>query len=182
MKLPCFKITRQKTKIKLITFCTPEALDAIIEYLETHPPQYLEAPLFRTKDEKPLTDTLLAKYFQYLNNKCGFGTLDNGQVKFRSHAVGRKYFATTIQNKVGLQQITIDFMSGRSIGKTSSAYFKADPETLKEQYMLCIEELSINDYKVETLQSDEKKELIALKEEMEVMKRAFETIKYIDKE
>jgi len=57
-------------------------------------------------------------------------------------------------------------MSGRSRGKTSSAYFKADPETLKEQYMSCIEELSIYDYHVEILQSEEKKELIRVKNEM----------------
>ena len=193
MKIPFFNIRRIKTGLRMMTFCTPESLNAIIEYLETHPPQHLEDPLFRTKDEKPLTETLLAKYFQKLNSKCRFGTTKRGQVFFKSHAVGRKYFATTLTNKVGLQYMTIQFYLGRSLGKTDTPYFKADPDFLKEQYMLCIEELSINEFHVETLQSDEKKELIALKDEMEQIKsenveqleklqRELEAIRYLQKQ
>ena len=111
-----------------------------------------------------MTDTLLSKKFAKLNNQCGFGKSDTGQVFFHSHAVGRKYFATTLTNNVGLQYMTIKFFRGDALGNTDTPYFKANPDFLKEQYMLCIEELSINEYHVEHLQSDEKKELIALKE------------------
>jgi len=62
--LPCFKGKRSKTKERFITFCTPEALESLLEYLKSHPPKHLEDPLFRTKSGKPLTGTFFSQSFQ----------------------------------------------------------------------------------------------------------------------
>ena len=51
IKIPFFNIKRIKTKRKMMTFCTPESYNAIIEYLETHPPQHLEIHYLELKME-----------------------------------------------------------------------------------------------------------------------------------
>lgn len=180
--VPCFKIIRVKTGTPIITFCTPECLTRLLEYLKQDPPTKLTDPLFRTLEGKPLRDNVIARYFQTLNKKCGFGKT-NRQVKFRSHAVGRKYFATTLINKVGLQQITIDFFLGHSLGKTSTAYFKADPESLKEQYLTCIEDLSIEKIKVQVhdIDSEDKKELKDLRKTVDRLQQIVDNQNFVDK-
>ena len=80
--------------------------------------------------------------------------MPNLQSKFRSHAVGRKYFATTL-NDVGMPQLTIDFFLGHSLGLVTGAYIKPKVETLKNHYLKCIEALSINDYQIHIVESKE---------------------------
>jgi integrase len=156
---PMWTLSRVKTGTPIITFSTPESLIAILEYLKIDPPASLESPLFRSNKikDKEISDGGLDKYFHMLNNKCGFGK-PNLQSKFRSHAVGRKWFATTL-NDVGIPQITIDFFLGHSLGAVTGAYIKPNVETLKDQYLKCIESLSIQDVEVKTIESLEYKEL-----------------------
>jgi len=157
--VPIWKITRIKTETPIITFSTPESLTAILEYLKIDPPEKLESFLFRSnrKKETELGGIPLSQYFKKLNDKCGFGEPDR-QVKFRSHAVGRKYFATTL-NDVGIPQLTIDFFLGHSIDDTTEAYIKPKVETLKNHYLKCIKSLSIEDVEVRVLESEDKKRL-----------------------
>jgi len=157
--VPMWKLSRVKTGTSIITFSTPESLEAILEYLKIDPPETLESPLFRSNKIKgmPISDGGFDKYFHMLNDKCGFGK-PNLQSKFRSHAVGRKWFATTL-NDVGIPQITIDFFLGHSLGAVTGAYIKPNVETLKDHYLKCIEALSIQDVEVKTIESLEYKEL-----------------------
>ena len=141
--VPMWKLSRIKTGTPIITFSTPESLTAILEYLKIDPPMTLESPLFRSNKIKDMaiSDEGFGKYFNQLNDKCGFGK-PNSQAKFRSHAVGRKWFATTL-NDVGIPQITIDFFLGHSLGAVTGAYIKPNVETLKDHYFKCINALSI---------------------------------------
>jgi len=94
--------------------------------------------------------------------------MPNRQSFLRSHSL-RKYFATTLYKK-GIPQLSIDFLLAHKIDAVTSAYFKADIESLKNQYITCIEELSIEDYEVHVLETSEYKEIKSLRKELNEMK------------
>lgn len=50
-------------------------------------------------------------------------------------------------------------VTGHTIDNTTEAYFKADPESLKEDYISVVNELSTIDFEVKTIESPEFKEL-----------------------
>jgi hypothetical protein len=50
-------------------------------------------------------------------------------------------------------------MLGHNIPTTTEAYFKADINSLREQYIQCIPSLSIQEVEVQILQSEEKRKL-----------------------
>lgn len=191
--IPVWQITRIKTNKPFITFSTPESLDALLDYLKSEPPRYYKTPLFRGSNSQTeaLGDKGLFQYLKRLNEKCGFGKPDR-QIKFRSHAVGRKYFTNVLYHN-GLPQLTIDWFLAHSIDKTTSAYFKTNINKLKEQYITCIEDLSIMDIEVKTIESQEfievKKQLSELKMEnkeknelFEKLQREIDAIRYIKNE
>ena len=132
-----WKIQRKKTKVSYVTFSTIESINAILDYLKIYPPESLESPLFRIgKTDKILGERTFHDYFKWLNDKCKFGK-HNYQIKFRSHAVGRKYFTNILYSK-GLPQLSIDWFLGHRINSTTNAYFKSNINDLKEQYISCI--------------------------------------------
>jgi hypothetical protein len=94
-----------------------------------------------------------------LNEKCGFKK-PYRQSYFRSHAL-RKLFATTLYTK-GLPQLSIDWFLGHKINSVTESYFKTDIKSLKEQYISCIEDLSIEDTEVRVLESSDAKLLSEL--------------------
>ena len=61
-----WKFNRVKTGTPIITFSTPESLEAILYYLKLDPPASLESPIFRSRKfkEKPLSQVGFAKQFQ----------------------------------------------------------------------------------------------------------------------
>lgn len=154
--IPTWKnLRRQKTGVIFTTFSTPESLLYIIDYLELFPPKSIEDPIFRSEHHKnkPISPRAFHDYFNRLNKLCGFSS-PNGQVLFRSHAVGRKYFATCLYRK-GLPQLSIEWFLGHQIDSTTSAYYKQDITQLKEQYITCISELSIADTEIKSIKSPE---------------------------
>ena len=154
--IPTWQLTRKKTRKPFISFSTPESLDILLEYLKSDPPQKLETPLIRGYDpNKPLNRRALFKHLERINDKCEFGK-PHRQIKIRSHAIGRKYFTNVLYHN-GLQQLSIDFFLAHTIDKTTSAYFKNDIESLKNQYITCIDDLSIEDTEVRILESEDKK-------------------------
>lgn len=154
--IPTWQLTRKKTGKPFISFSTPESLDILLEYLKSDPPQKLETPLIRGYDpNKPLNRRALFKHLERINDKCEFGK-PHRQIKIRSHAIGRKYFTNVLYHN-GLQQLSIDFFLAHTIDKTTSAYFKNDIESLKNQYITCIDNLSIEDTEVRILESEDKK-------------------------
>jgi hypothetical protein len=103
-----------------------------------------------------------------LNKKCKFPS-PNGQVLFRSHAVGRKYFATCLYRN-SIPQLSIEWFLGHRIDSTTSDYYKQDVQKLKEQYITCIEDLSIESTEIHTLESKEFKELKSLRSEVDELR------------
>ena len=191
IKVPTWNYISEKKDKPTVTFSSPESLDTIILYLKNCPPKTLESPLFRNicfKDE-PTSKSAFQKYFQYLNNKCGFGKSDTGVAFFHSHAL-RKLFSTKLYSK-GLQQLTIDWLMSHHVDKVTESYFKNDISSIKKLYIDCVEALSIEAIDLQTIQSpdvieikeelNEQKQINkAMKEDMEEMKRAIETLRYIE--
>jgi hypothetical protein len=54
-----------------------------------------------------------------------------------------------------IQQTYVDFFLGHKINSVTESYFKSNPTSLKEQYIDCIEDLSIAEVKTVTLKSPE---------------------------
>ena len=153
--VPTFQLYRQKTHYPYITFCTPEATQKILQMLKNriykNPDLSKDEPLF-------FKQTIhVNKHFIRLNDKLGWGRKRN-HAFFHPHGL-RKFFATELL-KSDMDSMTIDFLSGRAISKTHQAYFKADPQKLKNKYMQFMDNLMINEKLVyKDVTSKELKEL-----------------------
>lgn len=175
--IPCWKLMRIKTEAPLITFSTPESVTAILEYIKIDPPLTLESPLFRSNKvkDKEISDGGLIKYFHKLNELCGFGK-SHLQGKFISHSVGRKWFATTL-NDVGIPQLTIDFFLAHSLGPVTSAYIKPNIKTLKEHYIKCIPALSMRETEVHDITTEDKQRMIDQGKQIDNLTREIQMLK-----
>lgn len=138
--VPTFQLYRKKTHYPYITFCTPEATKKIITYLR-----------YRIQRNKGLTpedklfhfqSEVINKHFIRLNDRLGWGWKGSSRF-FHPHAL-RKFFATELL-KSDMDSMTIDFLSGRKISSTHEAYFKADPQKLKQKYISFMNNLMINE-------------------------------------
>lgn len=153
-----WRIRRYKTGMPYITFSTHESLLAICDYLleresDNKGIRDEDDWLFESRG-KQLNKTGFMQYFARLNDKAGFG-FSGRQRFFRSHAL-RKYFASVLYKK-GLPQLTIDWMLGHKVDKVTEAYFKADIEALKKEYMKVVKDLSIETVKIKKIATEEYK-------------------------
>ena len=178
------RIRRKKTKYDFITFISPEASDVINDYLEwrNREPKrkshtdimrgyekrrvrsdndylfiksqisddYLKTP----KEEDRKLDPLgLMQVFRTISKKMGLESEDEGRWgALRSHNF-RKYFNSTLLNNGGDIFFT-DYLMGHVVDQTHEAYFKADPEKLRERYMRFVPHLSIEEVEARVLTSD----------------------------
>jgi len=148
--IPSFKIFRRKTRYPYTTFCTPEAMEAIneylrIEYQDCNPPTDPNTPLFQPyqyeiKGTGLLTRNSLSRYFRQINQKMGWGK--SGSFSFFHPHTLRRFFATTLtMNRV--PELYVHWFLGHTIPKTTEAYFKSTPIALKTEYIRIIPYLSL---------------------------------------
>ena len=137
--VPTFYLWRQKTSKKYYTFCTPEAANAIIEWLqlrikvcEVHGEELtMEDSLWG------LTKRQISSQFAKLNDELEFGF--KGPYRFlRPHTI-RKFHASNL----GLSEAKIDLLQGRSRDKIHETYIKTNPSELKKMYMNVMENVTI---------------------------------------
>ena len=158
--IPLWQMTRQKTQYRYYTCNTPEATTAIVKYLLSRNKNTL-TPQNKLFDIEARTITA---FLSRLNEKMGYPTI--GTYAFLHPHSFRKYHADMIGD--------YDFASvlqGRKPSKIREAYFKQNPNRIREEYMKYIKRLSLQKSKVVTIESDEVKEL--KKQHREEMK-AFE--------
>lgn len=164
--IPKWKIKRVKTGHPYFTFSSSESIHYIIHYLEDlqrihsdyipKPEDGLFRSLYHNKPNRAITGKNIGNIFFYVNHTKGFKMVENRYL-IRPHSL-RKLFATTLEkNKV--PHLTTRWLLGHTIDKTTEAYFKADPESLREDYISVVNELSTIDYEVKTIESPEFKEL-----------------------
>ena len=126
--IPTFALTRTKTNKFHYTFCSPEAVTAIVNYL------------YSRKDKLTYNSRLfkvsyhwLTIKFEDLNESLQLGVTDGNKYSvLRCHTL-RKYHATTLRND-GLSIDIINSFQGKAKNKVDSVYFVDTPEHLKERY------------------------------------------------
>lgn len=159
-----WRVERVKTGNKYFTFSSPETSDFILKYLkELHRacPDYIPKPddiLFRPNNI-PITPDSLSQMFKRINKRAGLKKND-GKLTVRPHLL-RKVFSTTLERNK-FPHLYTRWLMGHSIDSTTAAYFKADPEALKEDYIQIINHLTVTqEIDPKTVTSEGYKELKA---------------------
>lgn len=155
IEIPKWDIVRIKTNQPYFTFSSPESIDKIIDYLEllsTKHPDYTPKPedtLLRTiKGNKPVTDNAMSSMFNRKSQALEIRRINRRSV-IRPHTL-RKYFATTLESNKIPHLVTRRLM-GHTIDNTTSAYFRPDPETMKEYYIDAIDQLTTNKVQIKVI-------------------------------
>lgn len=151
--IPMWNIIRVKTKHHYFTFSSPESVERILAYLEElnlRKPEYEPRPsdiLFRSvyMANKPLSTRGISSKFLKTSQKLKLRKVNDYSI-MRTHNL-RKFFASTLErNKV--PHLTTRWLLGHTLDSTTDAYFKADPEALKQDYMEVIDQLTTNKVKI----------------------------------
>lgn len=125
--VPTFRICRQKTKKFYITFCTPEAVDSINNYLVSYSQKLNgEDKLFHASPR------YINYVFATLNERLMLGKKGSFN-RFRPHMI-RKFNASCLHND-GMSIDYIDALQGRVRSSVHQSYFFDNPEKLKEEYI-----------------------------------------------
>lgn len=155
--IPTFHTQRGKTHYDHFTFCSPEATHYIARMLKKSD-ALPDDMLF------PITKATVRKVFSRLNDKCGFGYTSTGtRRKFHSHSL-RRFFASTLAgtqvNGMMVDSLIIEWMLGHKIPSVQEAYYKKNPDMLKDVYLHLVPKLSFeSDVVVRTISSPEFDEL-----------------------
>lgn len=189
-------LTRIKTGVKFVTFLTPEASQAVWDYLkfrnkETTPKQHVRSDddyLFiirkispkydkddpSTEELRKFTENAYTRMFARLAEKCqkvnlkGFNTI-------RSHNL-RKFFNTTLRN-AGFDFQFVDYMMGHKPDNVDGAYLKVDTQELKRRYLSCVPHLTINKA-LAAVDSPEYKEMVGKYEAEKTAREAAQLERY----
>jgi site-specific recombinase XerD len=155
------KLRREKAEFDFITFLSPEASKATLDYLEyrnrtTKEPRQIEIikkqkvysendylfirrqilPEYLKKHDdnlRKLDTEALIKIYRRLADKARKNTPANDWSFIRSHNV-RKYFNSALLN-AGADSFHVEFFMGHTLDDTKAAYFKANSEELKKTYI-----------------------------------------------
>ena len=136
--VPTFKLKRQKTNKFYFTFCSPEAVNYILDYLIISKRNLKnEDKLFKTNLD------YLNNYFKEINESLNLGKAGKYN-RFRSHML-RKFNASALYNhENGLSLDEIDALQGRGKDNTHSSYFMENPIKLKNKYIKVLDALLVN--------------------------------------
>lgn len=186
--VPIFYLTRIKTNKEYYTFCSPEAVEEILNYLLTiETPLTPNTPLFQIHK-----DSVIIKMMD-INKSLQFGEA-GGHNRFRTHML-RKFHASSLLN-AGFSEAEVDTIQGRSKDSVHRAYFFDDPQKLRQKYIEHMNAVTINldvnnidikspEYVQLETESQEKDEKIKDYEEIfdkwdETMKNVEEKGKFLD--
>ncbi len=141
-----WNVRRQKLGLNgqdYITFSTPEAIMAILFYLDSHFSPNLDDPLFRTHNGMKINDNLFSYYFSKLNRECNFGMLGRF-IYFRSHNL-RKFFANKMDPEMGRRDT--DYMMGhqREKNRVDGTYYKPNIDVLRLLYKQHMDKVSVTE-------------------------------------
>ena len=175
--VPTFNILRVKTNKYYTTFCSPEAVKAINNYLLSRSNLTLNSKLFQINKD------YFIQAFEEINNKLNLGKVGFYN-RFRSHAL-RKYHATTLYND-GMSLDNVNDLQGKTKNKTDSAYFMVNIDDLKLEYIRHLPALMISKevekitikskefVELESENKDLKSEINSLKDDVADIKRMFD--------
>ena len=134
--VPTIKLKRQKTNKHYVTFCSPEAVREIANYLKTRNDDYPR--LFKVSYRH------LTILFRDMNATLGLGKINDTGI-LRMHML-RKFHASNLYNaENGLSLDEIDSLQGRSKNMTRESYYFNSTDKLKKKYISNIEQVTILD-------------------------------------
>ena len=134
--IPTFSVYRQKTGKYYTTYCSPEAVNAINEYiLSREDPVTRESKLFKIDPDYFTTR------FMKINDTLGLGKVGR-HGRFRSHML-RKFHASALYND-GMSLDKVNDLQGKAKNKTDASYFMTNPEDLKYEYIKHLPAVTIN--------------------------------------
>lgn len=134
--VPTFKIRRQKTNKIYFTFCSPQATQALTDYLLNNRKLVSEDKLFKINLD------YLNNNFKMINEELKLEKVGKYR-RLRCHML-RKFHASSLYNSnKGWSLDEIDSLQGRSKNKTHSSYFMENPNILKEKYIDSLDSLRI---------------------------------------
>ena len=168
--VPIFKLKRRKTNQYYYTFCSPEATDAIVYYLESRTDK-----LTNDKQLFKFDKSYFQKKFTELNELLG-GQRKGAYGIFRSHMLRKFHASNLARGENGLTVEEIDSLQGRGKDMIHKSYFLDDPKELRKKYIANIDKVLINyDVNHLTFESPEvlelRKETARLQKENEAMKQ-----------
>ena len=175
--IPTFNILRVKTKKYYTTYCSPEAVHAINNYLLTRSNLKPDSPLFK------IHPIYFMHRFTRINDELGLGKIGKYH-RFRSHML-RKFHASALYND-GMSIDKVNDLQGKSKTLTDQAYFMVNPEDLKQEYInhlpalmmtVDVEKLSIKSPEYHKLEQENK----TLKEDNEKINKMWEELQDIKK-
>jgi hypothetical protein len=169
---------RHKNSIECMTFSSPEATRAIVEYLRTDPPQHRDDFLFRYKGRQ-IEEDALSMSFTRVNDRLGIEPEDENK---RIHPMNlRKRFASIIERLVSLRQG--EYMLGHILPPVQGSYYKLPGELeMMEAYLKALPELMILEpMETRVLTEDKLKEVEEREREREE-ERAREKKEYLERE
>jgi len=180
--IPAFKLRRSKTNKYFITFCSPEAVNEIINYLRVRDKRNkrYHRPLLKPSDKLfQISNSHFDVKFNDLNNALGLGKAGTFN-RFRGHML-RKFHASQLE-KYGMSRYLVNVLQGKSNGSVDDVYFFEDEETLRNEYVKALEGvLILTDVREIDVYSDEylliKQENIELKERFDKMQKDIDDIK-----
>ena len=190
--IPLWNINRIKTGKQYFTFSSPEAFESIVNYLKNlnyNFPDYNPKPtdnLLKTKFNKPMGVKTIGASMIRANKRAGFDSVDNTthvpKITYIRMHILRKIFASTLE-KNKMPHLMTRWLLGHTIDSTTSAYFKADPQAVKEEYITVLDQLTTNkvEIKIVNQYEDLNNENIKLKGELEDIKSKLSRLDDLDK-
>ncbi len=172
--VPCWDFIPKKTRKTnniCITFNTPEASEAIINYLKTRDNLREDDYLFLSQHKRQIGSHGIIWLFTELNDKF-FHRTKEGKRFFHAHAL-RKFFISTVKHYTSDYKKS-KILSGHAVTKIEVAYEEIKKSVMKEFYCQLIPYLSIRDTKVHTIKS---KEYLELENELEYEKLKHDKLK-----
>lgn len=163
-----WKVVRIKTGMPYITFSSPEATHAVIDYLvertNKKPITSLDDPLF-IANGKRIEEHAFSFIYRRVNQRAGFGNRNKNRNFLTSH-IPRKMFATSMYES-DVEFIAVEWMLGHKIDTTRAAYYKNNVEKLKEHYLEGLEGLTLEKVKVQKVTTPEYDDLLKKLDEKE---------------
>jgi len=159
-------ITRDKVHHTFFMFLPAEALRPIFAYIRER--LYSEnenvrptpgSVVFVKDNGDPITDHALRDVIVSAGESAGFKRVKEGAYAWwRGHAL-RKYFISTVKNKTGNSELA-EWLAGHKPRDTDETYWYKDVEDIKEQYIVALEYLSIDEIRIKDFESKEYKEVM----------------------
>jgi integrase len=170
-KITTLPLRRAKVKFDFITFLSPEASQAVIDYLdyrnrktkdnrEKRINQLDKQKVFSDSDflfcktnvsnnflkskndkERQLTNDIIMKIYRTISEKAGKNSPDGNWNVIRSHNM-RRYFNSALLN-AGCDSFHVEYFMGHKLDATRAGYFRASPEKLRKIYLKYVPYLTI---------------------------------------